>query len=124
MALASPARGLQIKPISPTAASQSASTSVARSVPDTRACRPNRERGRRRAGVAARPREREPGALAVVADQGDGKHPGDSRNRGGAIVRRPRRGLFLSSQCASAAGFRNLQPVVREKTAGLGPVRP
>ena len=29
------------------------------------------------------------------------------------------RGLFLSSQCASAAGFRNLQPVVREKTAGL-----
>ena len=41
-ALASPARGLQIKPISATAASQSTSRSVARSVPDTRACRPKR----------------------------------------------------------------------------------
>ena len=32
--------------------------------------------------VAARPREREPGALAGCADQAGSKHPDDSRNRG------------------------------------------
>jgi hypothetical protein len=32
--------------------------------------------------VAARPREREPGALAGLADQAGSKHTGDSRNRG------------------------------------------
>ena len=47
-----------------------------------------------------------------------GHHHAGDPFRGGAIVRRPRRRLYLSSQCASA-GFRNLQPVVREKTAGL-----
>ena len=46
MALASPARGLQIKRISATAAS-STSRSVARSVPDTRACRPDRQHAER-----------------------------------------------------------------------------
>jgi hypothetical protein len=49
--------------------------------------------------VAARPREREPGALAVLADQGDSKHPGDFRNRGNAIASEELAGRVLSVGC-------------------------
>jgi hypothetical protein len=49
----------------------------------------------------------------AIGDDEGSRDPGADSNR-----------RVLASQCASAAGFRNLQPVVREKTAGLGPVRP
>ena len=55
--------------------------------------------------VAARPREREPGALAGLADQAGSKHTGDSRNRGkgGQPVWRSRRPIVEGMEMRTLA---------------------